>query len=110
MANSVPEPAQNMVPSYKHKTKENSFKRHPIKFNEKEVLIFFKKNNWPAIEARKFYAYMKSKKWKTDNWQIIALIFAKNNFELKDPKKTNPISGYVNLMSQMRDKNYKEPR
>lgn len=87
MANNVPEPGQKMVPSYKLKTKENFFKRHPIKFNEKEVLIFFKNNNWPAVEARKFYTYIKAKKWKTDNWQIIAQIFAKNNFELKRSKK-----------------------
>ncbi len=105
MANSVPEPGQNLIPSYKHKTKENFFKRHPIKFNEKEVLLFFEKNNWEAVEARKFYAYIKSKKWKTDNWQIIAQIYAKNDFKLKEPKKTSPISGYVNRIRQSSENN-----
>ena len=99
LANSVPEPGQNLVPSYKLKTNKNFIKRHPIKFNEKEVLLFFKKNNWEAIEAKKFYTYIKSKKWKTDNWQIIAQIYAKNNFELKEPERTSPISVYLDNLT-----------
>jgi len=104
LANCVPEPSQNLVSSYKHKTKENLNKQPNIIFNESEVISFFKKNNWPEIEARKFYVFIKSKKWKTDNWQIIAQIFTKNDFKLKEPKKTSPISGYVNRMKQMREK------
>lgn len=103
--NFVPEPSQNLVSSYKHKTKENFNKQPKVIFNESEVALFFKKNNWTEIEALKFHAYIKSKKWKTDNWQMIAKIFAKNDFKLKEPKKTSPISGYVNRMRQMRDKN-----
>ena len=63
MANSVPEPGQNLVPSYKHKTKENLNKLARPK-NELAVLIFFKENNWPAIEGEKFYNYYKSMGWK----------------------------------------------
>jgi len=95
---------QNLVSSYKHKTKENLKEQPNIIFNENLVILYFKKNNWPEIEARKFYVFIKSKKWKTDNWQIIAKIFAKNDFELKEPKRTSPISGYVNRMKQMREK------
>ncbi len=93
--NSVPKPSQKLVSSYKHKTKENLNKQPKVVFNESEVALFFKKNNWPEIEALKFHAYIKSKKWKTNNWQMIAKIFAKNDFKLKEPKKTSPISGYV---------------
>lgn len=103
--NFVPEPSQNLVSSYKHKTKENLNKQPNIIFNESVVISFFKKNNWPEIEARKFYVFIKSKKWKTDNWQMIANIFAKNDFKLKEPKKTSPISGYVNRLMQRRDIN-----
>lgn len=95
LANCVPEPSQNLVSSYKHKTKENLNKQPDLIFNESEVILFFKQNGWPEIEARKFYAFIQSKKWKTDNWQMIAKIFAKNDFKLKEPKKTRPISGYV---------------
>jgi hypothetical protein len=93
------------VSSYKLKTKEN-FNKHPKPvFNEREVILFFMKNNWPKIEARKFYSYIKSKKWKTENWQIIAKIFVKNNFKLVEPKMTSPIYGYVNRMRQMKENN-----
>ena len=101
LANCVPEPSQKLVSSYKHKTKENLNKRPELIFNESEVILFFKKNNWPEIEARKFYAFIKSKRWKTDNWQIIAKIFVKNNFKLEEPKKASPISGYVSRLRQM---------
>lgn len=95
LANFVSEPSQNLVSSYKHKTKENFNKQSKVIFNEREVTLFFKKNNWPEIEALKFHAYIKSKKWKTDNWEMIAKIFARNDFKLREPKKTSPISGYV---------------
>ncbi len=95
LANCVPKPSQKLVTSIKHKTKENLNNQPNIIFNKSMVISFFKKNNWPEIEALKFYAYIKSKKWKTDNWQMIAKIFARNNFKLKEPKKTSPISGYV---------------
>ena len=61
--------------------------------------------DWPEIEAKKFYVFIKSKKWKTDNWQMIARIFVKNDFNLKEPKKTSPISGYVNRIMDRRDLN-----
>jgi len=105
LANCVPEPSQNLVSSYKHKTKENLNKQPELIFNQSEVILFFEQNNWPEIEARKFYVFIKSKKWKTDNWQMIAKIFAKNDFKLKEPKKTSPISGYVNCIMQRRDIN-----
>jgi hypothetical protein len=69
------------------------------------VILFFKKNNWPEIEARKFYAFIQSKKWKTENWQIVAKIFVKNNYMLEEPKRSSPISGYVNRIRQMKEKN-----
>ena len=63
LASSVPEPGQNLVPSYKPKTKKNLNKLARPK-NGQAVLIFFKKNNWPETEARKFYTYYESKDWK----------------------------------------------
>jgi hypothetical protein len=107
--NSVPEPSQNLVSSYKHKTKKNLNKQSNIIFNKSEVILFFKKNNWPEIEPRKFYAFIQSKKWKTDNWQTLAEIFVKNNYMLEEPKRSSPISGYVNRMRQMKEKNNGEP-
>lgn len=102
LANSVPEPVQNLVSFNKHKTKENLNKQPKVIFNINEVILFFKKHNWPEVEARKFYIYIQSKKWKTDKWQIIAQIFVKNNFKLEEPETTSPISGYLNRINNMR--------
>ena len=104
--NCVPKPSQNLVSSYKHKTKENLNKQPVLFFNESEVILFFEQNSWPEIEALKFHAFIKSKKWKTDNWQNIARIFAKNDFELKEPKMRSPISGYVEKLRNDGDRDY----
>ena len=60
----VPEPSQNLVSSYKHKTKENFNKQAKPIFNEIEVLSFFMKNKWLEIEARKFHVSLNQKNGK----------------------------------------------
>ena len=100
LANSVPKPSQNLVSFYKLKTKEN-LNKQARPFNELEVLLFFKTNNWPAIEGKKLYSYIKSKKWKTEKWQTIAQIFVKNNFKLEEPEIISPISSYLNRINKM---------
>lgn len=109
LASCVPEPGQNLVPSLKHKTKENFNKLAKPK-NEQVVLSFFKENNWPEIEGRKFYAYYHAKKWKLQrglnitNWKATAKNFVKKGIEIKQ-EATSPISGYLNNLR----KNYNEP-
>ncbi|HDZ07443.1 hypothetical protein [Maribacter sp.] len=109
MANSVPEPGHNLIPSYKHKTKENLNKLARPK-NGRAVLIFFRENNWQETEGRKFYAYYESKNWKLrgglniKNWKAQAKKFVEKGIESKQ-ELTTPISGYL---SNMR-KNYNEP-
>jgi hypothetical protein len=113
MANSVPEPGQNLVPSYKHKTKENLNKQAKPK-NELAVLIFFKENNWPEIEGRKFYAYYHARKWKLQrglnvrNWKSQAKNFVENGYEIRH-EAARPISGYLNNLKVVVGKNYNEP-
>ena len=109
LANSVPEPGQNLVPSYKHKTKENLNKLAKPR-NELEVLIFFKENNWPEMEGRKFYAYYHARNWKLQrglniiNWKASAKKFVEKGYRIKQ-EAARPISGYL---SKLR-KNYDEP-
>ncbi len=113
MANCVPEPGQNLAPSYKHKTKENFNKLAKPK-NELVVLNFLKENNWPEMEVRKFYTYYQSKGWKLQrglniiNWKERAKIFIEKGYEIKQ-KATTPISGYLNNIKNMMDKDYDEP-
>lgn len=115
LASSVPEPSQNMVPSYKHKTKENLNKLAKPK-NEFEVLIFFKENNWPAIEGKKYYAYYNTKDWKLSrglaikNWKETAKNYIENGHKMKE-EYTSPISDYVNYLRKYdnRNKDYGQP-
>lgn len=108
MANRVPEPSQNMIPFYKPKTNENLNKQPALFFNELEVLSFFKTNNWPEIEAKKFYAYFQSKKWMTinwkthENWQKAAYTFAQNGYMMENYQKASPFSGYVKALKNNR--------
>jgi len=96
-ANCVPELGQNLVSSYKHKTKEN-FNKLARPKNELVVLEFFKENNWSAMEGKKFYAYYETNNWKLSrglniqNWKESAKNFVEKGFLIKE-EKTRPISG-----------------
>jgi len=110
----VPEPRQNLVSSYKHKTNENYNKLAKPK-NELEVLSFFKTNNWPAVEGKKFYAYYKNKDWtlsrglKINNWKKAANNFVKNGFMAEKEKPTSPFNGYVDRLHSNINKDYGQP-
>lgn len=109
LANNVPEPGQKLLPSLKHKKKEN-FNKLAKPRNEQVVLSFFKENNWPEIEGRKFYAYYHVKKWKLQrglnitNWKAAAKKFVKKGNKIK-LEAARPISGYLNNLRN----NYDEP-
>jgi len=113
LADSVPEPGQNMVPFYKHKTKEN-LKNLARPKNELAVLFFFKENNWPEMEGRKFYAYYQTKNWtlarglKIQNWKESAKNFVENGFTINN-KSTSPFSGYVDKLKDKEGKDYGMP-
>jgi len=110
LTSSVPEPSQNLIPSLKHKTKENLNKR-PRPFNELEVLLFFKENKWSADEGKKFYAYYQSKNWtlsrglKIKDWKMAAYKFVENGYKIKQEVGRSPISGYVDNLKAKNIKN-----
>lgn len=111
--NYVPELGQNLVSSYKHKTKENYNKLTRPK-NELVVLEFFKKNSWPEKEGRKFYAYYETKNWKLSrglniqNWKESAKNFVEKGFIIKE-EYTSPFSGYVDNLKNNNVKDYDIP-
>jgi|TARA_R110000796_G_scaffold35017_2_gene90044 hypothetical protein len=113
--NSVPEPSQNMVSSYKLKTNKNLNKK-ARPFNEFEVLLFFKENKWDADEGKKFFAYYQSRNrelssgFKTKNWKTAARNYVEKGFVEKH-ERTNPFSGFVDNLKafQNQNKNYGEP-
>jgi hypothetical protein len=110
----VPEPRQNLVSFYKHKTNENYNKLARPK-NELVVLNFFKENNWPEMEGRKFYAYYQTKNWKLSrglnikNWKTAANNFVKNGFMAEKEQPTSPINGYVDRILGKSSKDYGQP-
>jgi len=112
LAVSDPEPSQNLVPFYKHKTKKNFNKQNNEIFNEFEVLLFFKTNNWPEIEGKKFYTYYRSKHWEINEsqnvkgWQEIAKNFVQNGFKINHQKQVSPFSGFVDNLNKKRNQNY----
>lgn len=89
---------QNLIPSLKQINPNQNKQGRPI--FEKDIINFFKENKWPEIEAKKFYIYIKTKKWKTDNWEKIAQIYAKNGFKLNEPERRSPFFGYVQNLEQ----------
>jgi len=115
LANSVPEPGQNLVPSYKHKTIEKLNKLARPK-NELVVINFFKQNNWPAVEGKKFYAYYQAKNWtlsrglKIKNWKESAKSYVEKGFKIKE-EYTSPISGHLDNLRKFdsRNKDYGQP-
>ncbi|WP_178988301.1 hypothetical protein [Winogradskyella schleiferi] len=114
LAMTVPGPRQNLVSSYKHKINKNYNKLARPK-NELVVLNFFKENNWPEIEGRKFFAYYQIKNWKLSNglniknWKTAATNFVKNGFMAEKEKLTSPINGYVDIILRKNNKDYGKP-
>lgn len=110
----VPEPRQKLVSSYKHKTNKTYNKLARPK-NELVVLNFFKENNWPEIEGRKFFAYYQIKDWKLSrglnikNWKTAANNFVKNGFMAEKEQTTSPLNGYVGRLYSKIKKDYGQP-
>lgn len=98
---------QALVPIYKHiQTIENkNINKLDQPKNEKEVIDFFKKENWPTNEAKKFYNHYQGIGWKVGgktkivNWQATA-----RNWMLK----AEELKGADNLKTT-KNKNYNEP-
>ncbi len=115
LATYVPEPGQNLVPYYKHKTIENLNKLARPK-NELVVLNFFKENDWSALDGKNFYAYYEARNWKLSrglkitNWQTAAINFVEKGLKFKE-ERTKPNSGHLDNLRKYdnRDKDYGMP-
>lgn len=119
----VPNQGQEVVRSNKHiQTNQNSYKL-PKPKNEIEVLQFFKKEEWPEVEAQKFFNHYQSIGWKIggkikiENWHASAKNWMLKAEELKQEKQKSELSqnaalslskGQDNLHTT-RNKNYNKP-
>lgn len=97
-----------------NRNKKNIYKLDQPK-NEKEVINFFKKENWPEIEAQKFYNHYQGIGWKVGgktkivNWQATAKNWMIKSQEIKTNKTQNAVSQEMDNLKTTKNKNYNEP-
>ncbi|WP_271424633.1 hypothetical protein [Aequorivita sinensis] len=111
----VPNQGQPLV-SYinNNKHKENIYKLE-LPQNEKEVISFFLKNNWPKIEAQKFFAHYSAIGWKIGgkikmtNWHASAKSWMLKSKDLSLKQIKSPPSQNQDNLKTTKSKNYKEP-
>jgi len=93
---------------YKHNKHVN------INIYKKEIFEFFKINNWPKIQAEKFFNHYEAVGWKKgnnpiENWQAAAENWMIKAAEFKKNKTAKPpVQNWDNLHTH-NDKNYDEP-
>lgn len=108
----VPNQGQAVVHSNKHiQTLQNSYKL-PQPKNEDEVLDFFKKEQWPEQEAKKFFNHYQAIGWKIggkikiENWHASAKNWMLKSEELQNEKR---VSQNEDNLQTVRNKNYNQP-
>ncbi|MBB3123772.1 hypothetical protein FHS04_001275 [Mesoflavibacter sabulilitoris] len=122
----VPNQGQALVPSNKqYKQIKNSYKLELPK-NELEVLDFFKKENWPQLEAQKFYNHYQANGWKIggkikmENWHASAKNWMLKHMEIsvraghiersRDAKTNNKQQSQIrDNLHTIRNKDYNQP-
>ena len=83
--------------------------------NENEVINFFQKENWPELEAKKFYNHYQGIGWKVGgktkiiDWQATARNWMLKADELKTEKTMVAVSQNTDNLKTSSNKNYSEP-
>ena len=83
--------------------------------NENEVINFFQKENWPELEAKKFYNHYQGIGWKVGgktkiiDWQATARNWMLKADELKTGKTVVAVSQNTDNLKIISNKNYSEP-
>ena len=83
--------------------------------NENEVIIFFKKENWPKLEAKKFYNHYQGIGWKVGgktkiiDWQATARNWMIKADEIKKIKTSTAVVQKRDNLNISTDKDYGEP-
>ncbi|MBC8769665.1 hypothetical protein H4O18_16825 [Arenibacter sp. BSSL-BM3] len=109
---------QVVVRNNKHiQTLKNNTKggKHGPPQNENEVVTFFKDENWPITEAKKFYNHYQSVGWKLGgtteivNWFAIARKWMLKETEFKAEKTIIPVSQNTDNLKTSSMKNFNQP-
>lgn len=109
---------QALVSINKHiqtnRNNKNSIKLDQPK-NENQVIDFFKKENWPIIEAKKFHNHYQGIGWKVGgktkiiNWQATAKNWMIKAEEIKSKETQRAVSQNMDNLKTSKNKNYNEP-
>lgn len=83
--------------------------------NENEVIDFFKEEDWPELEAKKFYNHYQGIGWKVGgktkivDWHATARNWMLKADELKEEKTVVAVSQNTDNLKTSSNKNYNEP-
>ena len=83
--------------------------------NEKTVIAFFKIENWPILEAQKFFNHYQGIGWKVGgktkivNWQATAKNWMLKAKEIKNNQTRKPVSQNQDNLKITKNKSYNEP-
>ncbi len=110
-----PKNGQALVSINKHiQTSKNINKLDQPK-NENEVIDFFKKENWPIIEAQKFFNHYQGIGWKVGgktkivNWQATAKNWLIKSEEIKNNETQKSVNQNMDNLKTSKNKNYNQP-
>lgn len=83
--------------------------------NQNEVIDFFEKENWPELEAKKFYNHYQGIGWKVGgktkivDWHATARNWMLKADEIKEEKTMVAVSQNTDNLKTSSNKNYNEP-
>jgi hypothetical protein len=106
---------QALVPKINSNKQNKNFNKHKLPKNENEVLDFFKKEKWPAIEAKKFFNHYTSIGWKVGgkitilDWHSTAKNWMLKGEEIQKEKTLHGPSQKRDNLKIIKEKDYGQP-
>lgn len=100
------------IQTVKNNTNDNKLDKPK---NEKEVIDFFEKEDWPELEAKKFFNHYQGIGWKVGgktkivDWNATARNWMIKAEELKEEKTMVAVSQNTDNLKISSNKNYNEP-
>lgn len=106
---------QALVPNININKHNKNNNKPKLPKNENEVLDFFKKQKWPAVEGKKFFNHYTSIGWKVGGkikiveWHSTAKNWMLKAEEIKKQKTVNELSQKRDNLKTIKNKDYGQP-
>lgn len=104
---------QDLIPNTNSKQTNKNVLKRGAPPSKKEVLDFFKKKKWPAIEGEKFYLHYQSTGWvlrdnhEIKDWNALAEKWMLREIESQSKRQNH--QNQKDFLHTPKDKNYAEP-